>query len=80
VAERALMRRHRRVQVFAICPAPKLAVNTIDFWRRTAAAKAFPLMYDATSIELERLFAQPPELVRMALVQPNQDVVYLEEF
>ena len=80
LADRALMRRHRRVDVFAICPAPKLAVNTIDFWKRDEAGRAFRLMRDVTSGELEKFFAAPPEWVRMALVQPSRDVVYLEEF
>jgi hypothetical protein len=80
LADRAQIRRHGRVQVFAICPAPKLAVNTIDFWKRNKAAQAFRLMRDVTSIELEKFFAQTPEYIRMALVQPTRDVVYLEEF
>lgn len=79
-AERALMRRHQRVQVFAICPAPRLAVNTTEFWKRAAAGRAFRLMREAASMELEKFFASPPEWIRMALVQPNREVVYLEEF
>jgi hypothetical protein len=55
-------------------------VNTIDFWKRNKAAQAFRLMRDVTSIELEKFFAQTPEYIRMALVQPTRDVVYLEEF
>ena len=61
-------------------PAPKLAVNTIDFWKRTAAGGAFRLMQQATARELEKFFQKPPEWIRMSLVQPNQDVVYLEDF
>ncbi len=80
LASRALMRRHRRVDVFAICPAPKLAVNTIDFWKGKEAGKAFRMMRDVTSAEMEKFFATPPECVRMALVQPTREVVYLEEF
>ena len=80
MAERALIRRHRRVQVFAICPAPRLAVNTLDFWKKRAAGEAFRLMRDVTAIELEKYFALPPDYVRVALVGPNRDVVYLEEF
>jgi predicted acylesterase/phospholipase RssA len=80
LADRALMRRHRRVQVFAICPAPKLAVNTIDFWKRSELGKAFRLMHQATLTELDTFFAQPPEYIRMALVQPTGDVQYMEEF
>ncbi len=74
------MRRHHRVQVFAICPAPKLAVNTIDFWKRNEAGKAFRLMRDVTTVELDKFFSDPPEYIRMALVQPQGDVSYLEEF
>jgi len=78
--DRALVRRHRRLQVFAICPAPKLAINTVEFWKRAEAGKAFRLMRGATARELESFFCDPPEYVRMPLVQPHGDVVYLEEF
>ena len=79
-ADRALVRRHQRVQVFAVCPAPKLAINTAEFWKREEARKAFRLMRDATAAELERFFGAPPEYIRVALVQPHGDVLYLEEF
>jgi predicted acylesterase/phospholipase RssA len=80
LADRALMRRHQHVQVFAICPAPKLAINTTEFWKRKAAGRAFRLMQKATAEELEKFFADPPKVIRMALVQPTGDVVYVEEF
>src|SRR5205085_10783140 len=67
LADRAQMRRHQRVQVFAICPAPKLAINTTQFWKRKAAGRAFRLMQKATAEELEKFFADPPKAIRMAL-------------
>lgn len=79
-AERALSRRHGQVQVFAICPAPKLAIDTMQFWKRKAAAEALRLMERAAGEELEKFFASPPNLIRMALVQPQGDVTYLEDF
>jgi predicted acylesterase/phospholipase RssA len=79
-ADRALVRRHQRVQVFSICPAPKLAINTMDFWKRNESGKVFRRMRDATTIELKKFFSSPPEYIRMALVQPHGDVTYLEEF
>ena len=44
------------------------------------AGGAFRLMQQATARELEKFFQKPPEWIRMSLVQPNQDVVYLEDF
>src|SRR5205085_6201917 len=54
LADRAQMRRHQRVQVFAICPAPKLIIDTTEFWKRKAAGRAFRLMQQATAAELEK--------------------------
>ena len=68
------------MQDLTLTPAPKLAVNTTDFWRKNRAAQAFRLMRDISAIELERFFVRPPNFVRMALVQPTRDVVYLEKF
>ena len=44
------------------------------------AAALEPLrdLNDYTS--MEKFFQKPPEWIRMSLVQPNQDVVYLEDF
>ncbi len=80
LSERALIRRHRPVQVFAICPAPKLAVNTVDFWKREKAGEAFRLMHKTTTAQLNKFFIDPPEYVRVALVPPHGEVTYLEEF
>jgi predicted acylesterase/phospholipase RssA len=78
---RALKRRHKVVQVFSICPAPKLLINTADFWKTTEAGQAFQRMYDVTRVELEKFdFTAEPDWVRMALVGPHGEVTYLEDF
>lgn len=54
--QRALRRKHKPVQVFAICPAPKLKINTAQFWKTEEAGEAFDLMYEATKRGLEHGF------------------------
>src|SRR6185436_11825334 len=54
--QRALRRKHKPVQVFAICPAPKLKINTAQFWKTKEAGWAFKLMYEATKLGLEHKF------------------------
>lgn len=54
--QRALRRKHKPVHVFSICPAPKLKINTAQFWKTREAGEAFELMYDATKRELELKF------------------------
>jgi predicted acylesterase/phospholipase RssA len=54
--QRALRRKHKPVQVFSICPAPKLKINTAEFWKTEEAGAAFDLMYDATKRGLEQKF------------------------
>jgi predicted acylesterase/phospholipase RssA len=78
---RALRRRHRPVRIFAICPAPKLAVGTIDFWKTRDAGLAFDLMYSATGRELAKFdFQKPSEWLQMALVSPVGEVTHFEDF
>jgi hypothetical protein len=79
-AERARQRRHEQIQVFSICPAPKLAINTVEFWKTPEARQAFRVMYTATRGELVKFFAGPPDLIRIALVSPHGGVTYLEDF
>jgi NTE family protein len=80
-ADRALKREHKMVQVFAICPAPELAINTSEFWKTKEAGKAFRLMYDYTKIELQKFdFMANPGWIRMALVGRHGQVTYLEDF
>jgi hypothetical protein len=79
-AARARQRRHEQIQVFSICPAPELAINTAEFWKTQEAGQVFQVMYEATRSELAKFFAQPPDLIRMALVSPYGTVTYLEDF
>lgn len=79
--QRAAKRRHDMVQVFAICPAPELAINTSEFWKTKEAGQAFRLMHEYTKYELERFdFKAPPDWIRLGLVSPHGRVTYLEDF
>jgi predicted acylesterase/phospholipase RssA len=79
--ERGLHRRHNVVQVFSICPAPVLAINTAEFWKTREAGAAFRLMYKATQAELEKFdFGAAPNLIRMARVSSQGEVTYFEDF
>ena len=80
-AEQAQLRTHNMVQVFSICPAPELVINTAEFWKTQEAGKAFRLMYQATQQELEGFeFNTDPSWIRMAQVSPSGGVTYLEDF
>jgi predicted acylesterase/phospholipase RssA len=80
-ADRVLHREHTMVQVFSICPAPELAINTTEFWKTKEAGKAFRLMYECTRSELQKYdFTAEPGWIRMALVSPHGQVTYLEDF
>ncbi len=80
-AGRARLRRHKAVQVFSICPAPELAINTSEFWKTEGAGRAFRLMYEYSWSELEKFdFRAAPDWIRMALVSPHGQVTYLEDF
>jgi|SRR5882724_5487703 len=78
----ALNRKHKKVQVFSICPAPELAINTAEFWK--TAGRAFRLMFETTKGELEKFFCgvdpPAPDLIRMARVSPEGGVTYLTDF
>lgn len=81
LAERARRRVHRPVQIFAIAPDEPLGIDTIEFWRTEAAGRAFRLMEEHTRYELERFdFEAPPNWIRVALVGPQGEVRYLEDF
>jgi hypothetical protein len=79
---RATRREHKMVQVFTICPAPKLLINTAEFWKTTEAGHAFRLMYDATMGELESFdFANAdPSWIQMAQVSPQGSISYFSDF
>ncbi|MDX1660190.1 MAG: patatin-like phospholipase family protein [Gemmatimonadota bacterium] len=81
IAERALARVHRPVQVFAVCPDEPLFVDTVEFWKTDEAARAYRLMREYTRYELEAFdFDAPPGWIRVALVGPEGEVRYLEDF
>lgn len=74
MANRALARKHSVVNVFSICPAPELKINTTEFWKTREAGEAFQFMYKVTKNELKKF----PQLVnssqiRMALVCPDEE-------
>lgn len=82
-ARRALCRKHKMVQVFSICPAPELAINTAEFWKTQESGKAFRLMYRITQNELKQFFYRdtpPPDWIRMARVSPEGEVAYVTDF
>jgi predicted acylesterase/phospholipase RssA len=79
--ERAALRVHRPVQVFAVCPDEPLGIDTLEFWKTREAGRAFRLMREHTRYELERFdFDAAPNWIRVALVGPSGEVRYLEDF
>lgn len=81
LAERAVGRVHRPVQIFAVCPDAPLAIDTMEFWKTKAAGRAYRLMREHTRWELERFdFDAAPNWIRMALVGPGGEIHYLEDF
>lgn len=79
--ERAAGRVHHPVQIFAICPDEPLGIDTLEFWKRREAGRAFRLMREHTRYELERFdFDAAPNWIRVALVGPSGEVRYLEDF
>jgi predicted acylesterase/phospholipase RssA len=77
------------VRIFAICPAPPLAVDTAEFWKTSAFAGAFDLMYNATREELRTFnFETIPlalnpdrsDWIRMALVSPQGGISHTDRF
>ena len=80
--QRALRRRHRRVSVFSICPAPRLKINTAEFWKTDEAGQAFDLMYGATRDELERQFESlvSSNFVAMVQVPDRQEPTLFTDF
>jgi predicted acylesterase/phospholipase RssA len=81
--QRAVKRKHKMVQVFSICPAPELLINTAEFWKTAEAGKAFRLMYSTTKTELHQFFNRDkpsPDWIRMARVSPEGEVTYLTDF
>ena len=82
-SQRAMHRKHKPVQVFSICPAPELLINTAEFWKTAEAGQAFRLMYRTTKDELRQFFYRDrptPDWIRMARVDPQGEVTYLTDF
>ncbi|MFN2420266.1 MAG: patatin-like phospholipase family protein [Gemmatimonadota bacterium] len=79
--QRASVRVHRPVQVFAICPDEPLEIDTIEFWKTNAAGRAYRLMREYTRYELEKFdFNASPNWIRVSLVNPQGEIRYLEDF
>lgn len=78
----SLLRSHKRISVFAICPQPPLEINTTEFWKPKEAGKAFDLMYAATKYELEERFEEDtdPNWIRMTLVGPQGQRSWVDDF
>ncbi len=82
-SQRAMHRKHKPVQVFSICPAPELLINTAEFWKTAESGQAFRLMYRTTRDELRQFFYRDrptPDWIRMARVDPQGEVSYLTDF
>lgn len=81
ILERAARRIHRPVQIFAVCPDEPLVIDTIEFWKTEQAGRAYRLMREFTRYELEKFdFDAAPNWIRMALVNPQGEITYLEDF
>ncbi|HEX8687485.1 MAG TPA: patatin-like phospholipase family protein [Pyrinomonadaceae bacterium] len=80
--QRALRRRHKPVQVFSVCPAPKLKIDTAQFWKTREAGEAFDLMYEATKLGLEHKFEWliSRNFVTMVQVHDNGRRVFFDDF
>lgn len=81
LAERAARRVHRPVQIFAVAPDEPLAIDSVEFWKTEEAGRAFRLMKEHAFYELQRFdFDAEPNWIRVALIGPQGEVRYLEDF
>lgn len=80
--DRVKARSHEPVSVFAICPDQPLVIGTAELWKSREAGEAFELMYSATKYELMQNFDQltDPNWIRLVLVRPQGDKVYVDNF
>ena len=80
--ERLMARKLKPVSVFAICPDQPLAIGTAELWKSREAGEAFDLMYSATKFELAQHFEElaDPNWIRMVLVRPQGERVYVDNF
>jgi predicted acylesterase/phospholipase RssA len=77
---RARLRQHKPVQIFAICPSPKLEVDTAEFWKTDEAGRAFRMMYKETKIKLNDFFINPPMQIGMYRVSPQGATDFFVDF
>ena len=81
IEDRARQRVHQPVQIFAVCPDEPLEIDTIEFWKTREAGRAYRLMREYTAYELAKFdFDAAPNWIRVALVNPQGEVHYLEDF
>ncbi|MDI4232505.1 patatin-like phospholipase family protein [Bradyrhizobium sp. Arg237L] len=82
--DRALARRNRHINVFAVCPNKQFvdaSIDTYEIWKAEEAGIAFEVMYDSTARLLRRCsFDAPQNTVRMALISRNGSVLWDENF
>jgi hypothetical protein len=80
--DRVMAREIKPVSVFAICPDQPLVIGTAELWKRREAGEAFELMYAATKLELAQNFEKlvGPDWIRMVLVRPQGERVYVDNF
>jgi hypothetical protein len=80
--DRVRAREHNPVSVFAICPNQPLQIGTAELWKNREAGDAFDLMYAETKNELTQNFEDltDPNWLRMALISPEGERVYVDNF
>jgi predicted acylesterase/phospholipase RssA len=80
--DRVMAREIKPVSVFAICPDQPLVIGTAELWKHREAGEAFELMYAATKLELTQNFEKlvSPDWIRMVLVRPQGERVYVDNF
>jgi len=67
----ALLRRHRLISVFAVCPLKTFVretIDTIELWKTREAGIAFEVMHKATADLLPTFKFKPQDRTRVALV------------
>ena len=82
IRARISARKTKPVSVFAICPDQPLVIGTAELWKSAAAGEAFDLMYASTKYELKQNFNDlvDPNWIRLALVRPEGQRVYVDNF
>jgi predicted acylesterase/phospholipase RssA len=80
--DRVMARESKQVSLFAICPDQPLVIGTAELWKGREAGEAFELMYASTKFELAQNFEKlaTPDWIRMVLVRPQGERVYVDNF